>query len=271
VCDEVRRETPGEARFCGADFAALDEVSALAEGVRDDAGELDVLVNNAGTWQDERRLVAATGEGSDGTSAHVEFTVAVNHCAHFLLTAELWDVLLAGEGGRVVTVASGVHRGADFALDALTGPDGPTGQTAYAHSKLANVLFAAELARRAQDIGVTSNSCHPGVVPSTHLARDARGPSSCVWKVLGLVGRLVPFGPVTNEREAARTQYYLASSPEVADVSGAYFADEEPTRPSATARNEGNARRLWEWTAEVVDVDPTFPRRDRPGIHSSSG
>ena len=276
VCEWVRAETPGDAQFLRADLADFDDVRSLAANVRavlDEGADydgLDVLVNNAGTWQPERRLVDATGERTDGTRAGVEFTVAVNHCAHVLLTAELWPLLRsatdAGSGekgvppaGRVVTVASGVHGQATFDIDALTDETGPSGQAAYAHSKLANVLFASELAHRAQGTGVTSNSCHPGVVPSTALARDSGGLSRSIWKAFGVVGGLLPFGPVDTERDAAETQYYLATAPEVADVTGEYFVDCEPKRPSTAARSRENQQRLWEWTADVVGVSPTFP------------
>jgi len=269
VCETVRRETPGEAHFFAADFADVDAVRELAAAVSDDVDGLDALVNNAGTWQGERRLVDATGERSDGSRAGVECTTAVNHCAHFLLTAELWEELVADGGGRVVTVASALHRGTAFDVDALLGPEGPSGQTAYAHSKLANVLFARELARRAAGTGVTSNSCHPGIVPGTDLARNARGPGYYFWKAFGAVGRVLPFGPVTDDREEARTQYYLASDPAVADVTGAYFADLERTTANEAARSEANAERLWEWTADVVGVDPTFARA--VAAQSSSG
>lgn len=268
VCAEIAAETGGEATFIRADFADFDSVRDCAASVRDhvtDHGGLDVLVNNAGTWQGERRTISAAGERSDGSHAGVEYTVAVNHCAHFLLTAELWPQLrgahgIHGDGARVITVSSGLHERVDFDLDALTGPDGPTGQAAYAHSKLANALFAAELADRAAGTGVSSNSCHPGVAPGTSLARDSGGLSRTVWKAFGAIGRALPVGPVDTASEAAETQCYLTTSPDAASLSGEYVVNREPAKPSAAARSAENRQQLWEWTADVVDVDPVFPR-----------
>ncbi|SFS11400.1 NAD(P)-dependent dehydrogenase, short-chain alcohol dehydrogenase family [Halomicrobium zhouii] len=266
VCEMVRERTPGAATFYPADFADFDQVRTLAGAVADDHDRLDALVNNAGTWQDERRLTDAVGDRSDGSRVRIELTVAVNHCAHFLLTHRLFPLLDAADG-RVVTVSSDLHRRASFDLDALTGPDGPTGRDAYALSKLANVLFTFGLARRAAAAGVTSNACHPGVVPSSRLARDSSGLSSLVWKAFGALGARIPIGPVVDEREAARTSVYLAASDDVAGTTGQYFADREPrsAAPSASDRERQDA--LWEWTADATDVDARLP-----GVpHSSSG
>lgn len=282
VCDEIAAETPGEATFVRADFADFDSVRDCAAAVRDHVadrrGALDVLVNNAGTWQGERRLVEATGEvrdgdRTDGSRAGVEYTVAVNHCAHFLLTAELWPQLrraggIHGEGARVITVASDLHRRADFDVAALTGSDGPTGPAAYAHSKLANVLFAAELAEAAAGAGVTSISCHPGVAPGTSLARESGGLSRTLWKAFGAIGRVLPLGPVDTAREAAGTSCYLATSADTTSLTGEYVVDREPATPSEDARSMENRRRLWNWTADVVDVDPAFPRKADAGSGS---
>jgi len=266
VCKAVRERTPGEATFYPADFADFDQVRNLTAAVADDHDRLDALVNNAGTWQDERRLTDAVGDRSDGSRARVELTIAVNHCAHFLLTHRLFPLLDAADG-RVVTVSSDLHRRATFDLDALTGPDGPTGRDVYALSKLANVLFAFGLARRAEDAGVTSNACHPGVVPSSRLARDSSGPSSFVWKAFGVLGRRLPFGPVVDEREAARTSVYLAASDEVARMTGEYFADCERRSAGPAAADRERQDALWEWTADVTDGETRLPGAP----HSSSG
>jgi NAD(P)-dependent dehydrogenase (short-subunit alcohol dehydrogenase family) len=231
-----------------ADFTDFEAVRALAAEVREAHDSLDVLVNNAGTWQGERRLVEVpAGEA-------VEFTFAVNHLAHFLLTALLADRLAASDAdpARVVTTSSQLHQRATFDLDAVVGPEGPTGVDAYAHSKLANVLFTAELARRLPK-GVVANACHPGTAPATALARDGRSVAGLVWKAFGVVGRFLPW-VVDSPAAAAETPVYLARSPETADASGAYFADCERREASWEARDRDAQQRLWIWSVERLDV-----------------
>ena len=252
VCTTVRRETPGTATFYRADLADLDAVRRLADAVTDEYDRLDALVNNAGTWQDERRLVDATGERADGTRGQVELTAAVNHCAHYRLTHDLWPLLVAA-GGRVVTVSSDLHRRGDLDTDRFVGPDGPTGQQAYADSKLANVAFTRALARCAE--GVTATCCHPGIVPSSRLARETGGLAKLGWKAFGVVGGLLPVGPVDSEREAAATSLFLATTDDAEP--GGYYSDGE--RADAKPTDEASEDRLWTWTADVVGVDPDWP------------
>ncbi|MDG5777898.1 SDR family oxidoreductase [Haloarculaceae archaeon H-GB2-1] len=256
VVDRLAAETGADdLALYTADFADLDAVRSLADAVLADYDRLDVLVNNAGTWQEKRRLT------DDG----IEYTFAVNHFAPFLLTALLRGRLAASgtvasdasppDGpSRVVTVSSGLHSRATMDFDAIRGPDGPAGIDAYATSKLANVLFTSELARRLPKT-VTANCLHPGVVPSTALARAGSGLSRLVWKAMGVVGSLVPFGPVDSAAEAARTSIYLASSPDVADVTGEYFVDCQPRRSSAESRDRETQRRLWEVSEALVGLE----------------
>lgn len=255
VCDEVRAETDGEATFLAADLADFAAVRSLADRVADETAHLDALLNNAGTWLGQRRLVDATGERTDGTRAGVETTMAVNHCAHYLLTRELWPLLDTADG-CVVTVSSDLHRRGTLDTDRFVGESGPTGQQAYADSKFANVAFTRALARRAEGTGVTATCCHPGIVPSSRLARDSSGLSRLGWKLFGLVGGLVPFGPVDSEREAADTSLYLATTDEAIE-NGGYYSDarlREAKQTDAPAETY-----FWEWTADVVGVDPEWP------------
>ena len=254
ICRTVRRETAGTATFHHADLSTLDAVGALADAIVDDYDRLDALVNNAGTWQDERRLVAATGERTDGTRAQVARTVAVNHCAHYRLTHDLWPLLNAA-GGRVVTVSSGLHRRGELDTDRFLGPDGPTGQQAYADSKLANVAFTRALARRTD--AVTVSCCHPGIVPSSRLARETGGLSRLGWKLFGLVGGLLPVGPVDSERAAAETSLFLATTDDTDGLHGGYFSD--CGRTEAKPVEEATEEQCWAWTADVVGVDPEWP------------
>jgi len=263
---ERARETVADLSGAGhdwylADFADLAAVRDLAENVLDDHDRLDCLVNNAGTWQSERLLVDVPGSDEG-----VELTFAVNHLAPFLLTHLLADRLETTganresrteetdtddgpDPARVVTVSSGLHRRATLDLDAVRGPDGPTGVDAYALSKLANVLFTGELARRLPD-GVTANCCHPGTSPATDLARDGSLLPGLGWRLFGIVGKLTGF--TDSPAEAAETPTYLATSPEVSGMSGEYFEDREAVPPGDGALDREAQRDLWEtsvaWT-----------------------
>jgi len=238
--------------FYRADFADLSAVRDLAAAVRDDIDALHGLVNNAGTWQRERRLVSVPG-CEDG----VETTFAVNHLAPFLLTHLLCDRLRAGgdAGGdegdpaRVVAVSSEVHMRADLTLSGARGPDGPAGMAAYAQSKLANVMFTYGLARRLPD-GVVANACHPGATPATALAREASPLMTLGWRLFGLVGKVVDVTDSTAE--AAATPTYLVGSRAAADANGQYFEDCERSRSAEASHDRSAQRDLWERSSEWV-------------------
>jgi NAD(P)-dependent dehydrogenase (short-subunit alcohol dehydrogenase family) len=284
---ERARETvaglPGEGHgWYLADFADLSDVRDLAGDVLDDHDRLDCLVNNAGTWQGERRLVDVPG-----SEAGVEFTFAVNHLATFLLTHLLADRLNAtgdkrdsgpdenetggeaddgdepgddepeGDGpgpdpARVVTVSSGLHRRATLDLDAVRGPDGPDGVDAYALSKLANVLFTAELSRRLPET-VTANCCHPGTSPATALARDGSFLPGLGWRLLGVVGKFA--GVTDTPAEAAETPTYLATSPDVGGLSGEYFEGREAVPPGDGALDRDAQQELWRVSVEWTGIE----------------
>ena len=229
-----------DGRFVRADFADPDSVRELAATVRRETDGLDLLINNAGGFFRDGRL----------TDLGVEYTFHVNHLSPYLLTAELLDHLRPR--ARVVTTASAAHRGSELDLTRVRTVDGYSATWAYGHSKLANVLFAAELADRldAADRDVTSNSIHPGAIPGSGFSRFLPGPVS---RVLGALDGL-PF--VTSVAEGAAELLVPAVSPETATVSGRYFADLEPTAPSRAARDETAARRLWAVSADLLGVEP---------------
>lgn len=242
VVDELD-DVGAEATFVEADFADPDAVRGLAAAVRDETDGLDLLLNNAGGFFREGRL----------TDLGVERTFHVNHLSPFLLTAELLDHLR--EGARVVTTASAAHRGAELDLDRTRSVDRFSGTWAYSHSKLANVLFAAELARRlsAADRAVTSNSLHPGAIPGSGFSRFLPGP------IPDLVRLFDSVPGVTSVADGAAALLFLGVSPRTVGVSGRYFSGRDPATPSDAARSPDAARRLWERSAALLDVDAPLP------------
>ncbi|WP_045233495.1 SDR family oxidoreductase [Deinococcus pimensis] len=218
-----------------ADLGVQREVREAAGRFRERFSRLDILVNNAGAVNVER------SETRDG----IETTWAVNHLAYFLLTTELMDVLRATPGARVVSVASDAHRMGRMNWDDLEGLRGYNGWAAYAQSKLANVLFARELARRLRGSGVTSNSVHPGLVASG-FGRNNQGWFSRAW------GLLTPMSK--TEEQGARTSLHVATSPEVAGVTGRYFSDEREVAPGVRALDDGAAARLWRLSEEMTSL-----------------
>lgn len=233
-----------------ADLSSQAAVRALAAEVRDRFAHLDVLLNNAGA------VFARREASADG----IEMTFATNHLAPFLLTLLLMDLLRAAPSGRVVTVASRVHAGR-LDLDDLQGERSYSAMQAYGQSKLENILFTYELARRLSGTNVTANCLAPGLVAS-NFGRNAGG-------LLGLLSRLLALTllAVTPE-EGAKTSVHLASSPEVKDMSGRYFYRCQEARSKPVSYDQAVAARLWEISADLTgvspatSVNPADPRRD---------
>lgn len=236
----------GDAAFLRADFASFDAVRDLAEAVREEHGRLDALCHNAGLFTARGR------ESEDG----YELTFAVNHLVPFLLTHELAGRL--ADGARVVITSSEAHRSGSVDPGSIHRPSGLAGWSAYAGSKLANVLFTRELARRLPD-GYTANCFHPGVIPGSGFDRGVPFPFSLGWKAI----RFVP-GMADTVEDGGRALAYLAASSEVTDVSGAYFDGTRRRTPAPAARNDRTARRLWEASADLVGVDPELPFERTP-------
>ena len=205
-------------------------------------------MNNAGGLFRDGRL----------TDQGVEYTFHVNHLSPYLLTTELLDHLRPG--ARVVTTASAAHRGTSLDLDAVRSVDSHSGTRAYSHSKLANVLFSAELARRLEADGreVTANSVHPGAIPGSGFGRFLPGP------LPNLVQLLEAVPGVTSVEDGAAELLFAGVSPRTADVSGRYFAGQQPKTPSSAARDPEAARRLWAFSAEVLDVDEPLAEAAAP-------
>ena len=232
---EIRAKTgnPDVAGFV-ADLSSQAEVRRLAAAILEAYPRLDVLVNNVGGFWATRHVTA------DG----LERTFAVNHLAGFLLTNLLLDRLRSSASARVVTVSSAAHAMASIDFDDLQGEHGYSGQTAYNQSKLANVMFTYELARRLAGSGVTANALHPGVVDTGFGAEDP----SRIYRYL--VPLMRPF--MKTPRRGAVTSIYLASSPEVEGITGRYFVDRKARASSKASYDADAAARLWRMSSDLV-------------------
>lgn len=230
------REAGAEATTYSADFASLEEVRRLADELLRDHSRIEVLVNNAGAALTERRLT------TDGYEA----TFAVNHLAPYLLTRLLLDRIIASAPARVVVVASDAHKFGDVDPDDWMMETGWKPMKAYGRSKLCNMLFTTELARRVDGTGVAVNCLHPGFV-STALGRENR---------LAQIGlRLIrPF--ISGPAKGARTSVLLATEAAGASNAGRYFVNGQPRAAKPYATDPANARRLWKDSAKMVGVEP---------------
>ncbi len=237
VAERMRREAGNEAiSVLKADLSSFDEVRRVAGKIRERCDRLDVLLNNAGALFMQRR------ESTDG----IEMTWALNHLSYFLFTHELLDLLKASAPARIVNVASAAHHRGTINFDNLEGHSSYSGRNAYAQSKLANILFTSELARRIAGSGITANALHPGFV------RTRIGSNN------GLLVRLVIRAMMRTSgisvADGGKTSVYLATSPDVEGVSGGYYDRCAPARSSPESLDESIARRLWQVSAERIGI-----------------
>ena len=222
-----------------ADMSAQAGVRRLAAQVLDTYPRLDVLVNNAGGFWAHRHVTA------DG----LEHTFALNHLAPFLLTSLLLDRLTASAPARIVTVSSAAHARGRIDFADLQGERNYSGQRAYSQSKLANVMFTYELARRLAGTGVTATVLHPGVVRTSFGTED----QAAYLAVMIRVARLFMKTPA----QGAGTPIYLASSPEVEGITGRYYANRKPKTSSKASYDTTAAVRLWQASADLADMTAT--------------
>ena len=226
-----------EVHFFIADLSSLEAIRQLAVEFKAWHQRLDVLVNNAGA------LMLSRQETVDG----IEMTFALNHLSYFLLTNLLLDVLKSSSPSRVVNVSSDAHHNTHLDFDDLQIQKRYRGHKAYGRSKLANLLFTYELARRLEGTGVTVNGLHPGVVATGFLATN-NGLRGRLHNLLDVrrVGRSVENG--------ARTVTYLATSSDVEAVSGKYFMDEEIVSSSPASYDNDASTRLWQVSEELTGL-----------------
>lgn len=219
-----------------ADLSSQQEIRRLADEFKSKYSHLHVLLNNAGAVFMQRQLSV------DG----IEMTFALNHLAYFLLTNLLLDTIKASAPARIINVSSGAHTSGKIEFNNLQGERSFSSYGPYGNSKLANILFTTELARRLEGTGVTVNALHPGLV-STGFGKNNTG---FFTKIIRVVVPLIARSP----EKGAATSIYLASSPEIQSITGKYFVDCKVTRPAPQATDSAVARKLWDISAEMVHL-----------------
>jgi len=233
---EIRAAGSGQVDTFVADLSCQSQVRRLAGQVLQSLSRIDVLVNNAGGYWNTRHVTA------DG----LERTFAINHLAPFLLTNLLLDRLKNSAPARVVTVSSNVQANGRIDFEDLQGERSYSGARAYNQSKLANVLFTYELARRLQATLVTANALHPGVVRTAFGTEDPGG----------LQRLFIPFVRpfMKAPGRGAATSIHLVSAPDLEQVTGRYFATSKPRRSSRRSYDQAAAARLWQLSADLAGL-----------------
>ncbi len=234
VADQIKSQSGNPAvEYLLGDLSLKSEVRRVASEFKQRYDRLDVLLNNAGGFFSQRQL---TGEG-------LEYTFALNHLNYFLLTSSLLDLLQATGKARVVNVSSGAHVMAKLNFDDLQNEQKYSGWGVYSQSKLMNIYFTYEMARRVNH-GLTVNALHPGFV-ATNFGLNNRG-------LMGWGVRLSQKLFARTPEKGAETSIYLASSPEVEGVSGKYFADCRAIQSSPVSYQLEPARQLWETSEKLI-------------------
>lgn len=240
--NKIKNETGNDkVSYIQADLSSLGEIKQAAAQFLESHSRLDVLINNAGAYFAERQ------QSVDG----YEMTFALNHLNYFLLTHLLLDTLKQtaetnGEA-RVVNVSSGAHQGGNVNFDDLQSKQKYSGFGAYGTSKLMNILFTYELARRLEGTNVTANALHPGFV-NTGFGMNNSG---LLTKLLGIVQNIVAKSP----EQGAETNIYLASSPEVKGINGKYWDDKQQKQSSKASYDVTTQKRLWEISEELACIE----------------
>jgi NAD(P)-dependent dehydrogenase (short-subunit alcohol dehydrogenase family) len=239
---KIEAKAPGLGhRLHLADLSSIAATRKVGAAIAASEPRIDVLINNAGALFSNRRV---TPEG-------LELTFALNHMSYFVLTEALRERLTASAPARIVSTSSIAHERESLDFNDLQSANGYGGLKAYSRSKLANILFTRELARRLAGTGVTANCLHPGVVKTRF--GDSSG---------GFAGLLIPFLRLffISPEQGADTIVYLASSPEVEKTAGEYFVKRKITKPSAAARDDAAAKRLWGASEALASAQSTKER-----------
>ena len=218
------------------DFSSQTQITQLAKDITKQYPRVDVLVNNAGFISNNRTL----------TSEGLESTFAVNHLGYFMLTNLLKDLLLASPEGRIINVSSEAHRFAHINFDNLQFEKGYNSIKAYALSKLCNILFTNELAKRLVGTNLVANALHPGAV-ATNFAQEANG----FLKFLFKFGKAIFLTP----EQGAQTVVYLSTEDEAAQYSGEYFEKKRLKMPSSEAKDINKAKKLWEVSSQLTNLE----------------
>ncbi len=236
VREELLADRPdADVSTCIADLGRLDDIRRVAPELLEACPRIDVLLNNAGIVALSREETADGFESMFGT----------NHLAYYLLTRLLLDRITQTPDARIVNVASEAHRFARWDWDDLQSERSFSGMRVYGNSKLANILFTRALAKRLEGTGVTANCLHPGAVYT-----DLGANNGWLFKVIHPLTRLF----LRTPEDGARTSIHLCTSPEVAGQSGLYFDACKPKRPTALARDDDAAERLWQISADMVGL-----------------
>jgi NAD(P)-dependent dehydrogenase (short-subunit alcohol dehydrogenase family) len=235
VSDEIRKIADSiDINFFTADLILMKEVSRVADEVCQKYDQIDVLINNVGAYFAFR----------DVTEEGFERTFALNHLGYFLMTKKLLPLVEKSDYKRIVNVSSSAHYGVSFEFDNLNGKKKYRGFKTYQKSKLANVMFTYELAKRVKDRGITANCLHPGFVASKFGSNN-----NLLWRVItGLFKALFAI----NVKKGAKTSIHLACSDDVKDISGRFFSNCEVKKGSGKAKNEEHNEKLWEISEDAV-------------------
>ena len=237
VVEEIRKVADSyvDIDYFTADLMLMKEVSRVADEVSRKYPKIDVLLNNVGAYFAFR----------DVTEEGFERTFALNHLGYFLMTKKLLPLVEKSDYKRIVNVSSSAHYGIDFEFDNMNGEKKYSGFDTYKKSKLANVMFTYELAKRIEGTGITANCLHPGFV-STNFGKN----NNFLWRN---VIRVAMWLTAISVRDGAKTSIHLACSDEVKDITGRFFANSQIKKGSSKAKNEEHNRKLWELSEEFVE------------------
>ena len=236
VVEQIRKVTDNhvDIDYLIADLMLMKEVSRVADEVSRKYPKIDVLLNNVGAYFTSREV---TEEG-------FERTFALNHLGYFLMTKKLLPLVEKSDYKRIVNVSSSAHYGIDFEFDNMNGEKKYAGFDTYKKSKLANVMFTYELAKRIEKTGITANCLHPGFV-ATKFGNN----NNILWRSVISFAKLLM---AISVKDGAKTTVHLACSDEVADTNGRFFADCKVKQGSSKAKNDEHNKKLWELSEEFI-------------------